>query len=72
MKIVLDIAYECNVSRQEIHNSIKRLNLKPSKRNNHFIITPQQEELIHLNLYYLGKISEITFESKMNYSNNFL
>lgn len=66
MKSITDIAFECDVNRQSIHDAIRRLKIKPSKRNNQLLLNKQQEDLIHLNLYYLGKLTEITLESKIN------
>ena len=71
MKSLMQIAIECNVMYNEIARCVKKNNILPTKirRTNNYslFLDKYQEELIHENLYFEGKINEITLQSKINF-----
>jgi len=66
MKKISQIAKECGVTYREIETVIKKEGFICEKQGRFKVVTPHQEELIHNILYFEGKITEITLESKMN------
>jgi hypothetical protein len=71
MKSLMTIAQDCNMRYNDLKSSIKNLNLEPAKREGRRILfDKKQEDYIHLILYFEGKITEITLESKINFDNN--
>lgn len=65
MKRISQIAKDCNVPYYEVNEIIRKEEFVLSK-NKFRVLTPQQEDLVHNILYFEGKITEITLESKMN------
>jgi len=62
MKLISQIADECGVERQVIHNVIKNQGIIKCG----MYVNKLQEDKIHQILYFESKISEITLESKLN------
>lgn len=63
MKRVCQIAKDCNVEWETIDGIIRKENIIKCG----FFVKKNDEEKIHRILYFEGKITEITLESKMNY-----
>lgn len=67
MKSTAQIARECGISHNEINRLAVRDELKPIqvvKRNKFY--DKHQEDYLHNILYLSGKITEITYQSKIN------
>lgn len=67
MKNTMQIATECELTWNEVSNAAKSIGIEPAEtrgKKKYFDI--YQEDLIHQRLYQTGKLSEITYESKMN------
>tara|TARA_R110000782_G_scaffold127547_1_gene219149 strand:+ start:305 stop:511 length:207 start_codon:yes stop_codon:yes gene_type:complete len=62
MKTASKIAKECGIDVDYIYHIIK----KEKIIRENFLINKYQEDHIHQILYFEGKISEITIESKIN------
>ena len=69
MKSMTQIANECNIMYDEVQRCVIKQNIKGTIKQalNRVFFDKYQEELIHENLYFEGKINEITLESKMNF-----
>lgn len=65
MKKISQIARECGVDKYNIRRLVDRENFVVT-RSPMIMIDKHQEELIHKILYFEGKITEITLESKIN------
>ena len=67
MKSTAQIARECGISHNEINRLAVRDELKPIKvvKRNKFY-DKHQEDYLHNILYLSGKITEITYQSKIN------
>jgi len=63
MKRVFQIAKECGVSWHTVDSVV----VKEKFTKQGLFLNKHQEDLIHQILYFEGKITEITLESKMNY-----
>jgi len=70
MKSLMQISKECDLMYNEVLRTIRNIKINPTKikrTNNYAIYLDQyQEDLLHEHLYFIGKIKEITLESKMN------
>jgi hypothetical protein len=70
MKSMMQIAMECDTRYNAVKDCVNKLKIKGVKfgeNSRRLFFDKYQEELIHENLYFEGKITEITLESKMNY-----
>lgn len=69
MKSMTQIANECNITYDEVQRCVIKQNIKGTIKQalNRVFFDKYQEELIHENLYFEGKINEITLESKINF-----
>ena len=69
MKSMMQIAKECNITYDEVQRCVIKQNIKGTIKQalNRVFFDKYQEELIHENLYFEGKINEITLESKINF-----
>jgi hypothetical protein len=71
MKSLMQIAIECDMMYNEISRCIKSIKIIPTKvkriNNYALYLDKYQEDLLHQHLYFIGKIQEITLQSKMNY-----
>ena len=69
MKSMMQIAKECNITYDEVQRCVIKQKIKGTIKTalNRVFFDKYQEELIHENLYFEGKINEITLESKMNF-----
>lgn len=70
MKSLMQIAMECDMRYNDINNHVRSMKIIPTKtkRTNSFALylDQYQEHLLHEHLYFLGKLTEINLESKMN------
>lgn len=66
----MQIATECDMMYNEIARYVRAIKIIPTKvkrTNNYALYLDQyQEHLLHEHLYFLGKVTELTIESKMN------
>lgn len=66
----MQIAIECNLMYNEVLRSMRNIKINPTKikRINNYAIylDKYQEDLLHDHLYFIGKLKEITLESKIN------
>jgi hypothetical protein len=71
MKKIMQIAMECDTRYNDVYSVVRKLRIKGTKsnefRNSTVKLDKYQEELVHQCLYFEGKITELTLESKMNY-----
>jgi len=65
MKKISQVAKESGVTYEVVSEIIRKEGFVCQKLG-HITLTKEQEDLIHQILYFEGKISEITLESKMN------
>lgn len=67
MKTLMQIAIECNTRYNAVKDAVRRERIMTTKKNGKVYLDKYQEEYIHQILYFEGKITELTLESKMNY-----
>lgn len=71
MKPLMQIAMECDLMYNEVLRSMRNIKINPTKikRTNNYAIylDKYQEDLLHEHLYFIGKLQEITLQSKINY-----
>lgn len=66
---MMQIAMECDTSYNSVRDSVKKLGIIGNRKIgsvDKLFFDKYQEQLIHENLYFEGKITEITLESKLN------
>lgn len=67
MKTIGDIAKMCNTSRENVYRAVMRLEIIPAKKIGcKSLYDEYQEFLIVENLWHIGKVNYLIFESKMN------
>jgi len=66
MKTFMQIAMECDMTYNKIRDVVRSQNIVAEKINYKMCLNKEQEDLVHRILYFEGKITEITLESKMN------
>jgi len=67
MKTMSDIAKMCDTSRDNVYRAVMRLNIIPAKKKGcKSLYDEYQEFLIVENLWHIGKVNYLIFESKMN------
>jgi hypothetical protein len=62
MKSITQVSKECNIDSRHVYNLLRKEGIVKSG----IYVNKHQEDLIHQILYFEGKITEITLESKMN------
>lgn len=67
MKTLMQIATECNTRYNAVRDVVGREKIVTTKKNGKICLNKYQEEYVQQILYFEGKITEITLESKMNY-----
>jgi len=65
MKKISQVSKECGIKRYLVDEIIRKEGFVLSK-DRFKMLSKEQEDLIHQILYFEGKITEITLESKMN------
>jgi len=66
MKTLMQIAEECDTSYNTVKNFVIKEKIVYQKIHGKISLNEFQEDHIHQILYFEGKITEITIESKMN------
>jgi len=66
MKTLMQIAEECGASYSTVKNFVAKEEIVYQKIHGKISLNKFQEDHIHQILYFEGKITEITIESKMN------
>ena len=66
MKPIMQVAEECNLSYNLIRDVIKKEKIITEKINGRIYLNKYQEDYIHQVLFFESKITEITYQSKIN------